>query len=386
MATTSSEDTSVTRTPLSTANSPGAAPSIPAHDSVLPSLPVLPAAQQFDAQQFDPGATSLSTPRAAELYASAAPATAPVAWGGPQYYYPQGHPAAQGFSAPAAQYDGSGAAHELLQDEGPRPKSGLLLASIMAIALVASAAFAFSFGETADGDGTVTADQGTAQTPPGQIFPGDTQSQEPLTPAPPNDAADEGAAPESGATDPDKPSAEAPPANPAPDNQPPVAEDKPEPPAEADDPAPQAPPVGGQPQDPNAGMSSSEMRLLTLTNQRRAQAGCPALRPNAQLASAAKSHSRYMAAAGVAAHDGIGDGTDQDRAKASGYKFSSAGENVGRDPISEQASAEAILNAFMNSPTHRENIERCEFEDLGVGLIEGTDGAWYWTQMFGKPA
>lgn len=59
-------------------------------------------------------------------------------------------------------------------------------------------------------------------------------------------------------------------------------------------------------------------------------------------------------------------------------KYSGAGENIAMG----QSSPEAVMNDWMNSQGHRENILNPNFKKLGVGVHKGSDGRYYWAQMF----
>jgi uncharacterized protein YkwD len=56
------------------------------------------------------------------------------------------------------------------------------------------------------------------------------------------------------------------------------------------------------------------------------------------------------------------------------------GENIGMGYIN----ATAVMNGWMNSPGHRQNILNSNYTELGVGLVQG-QGGLYWVQVFGKP-
>ncbi len=70
------------------------------------------------------------------------------------------------------------------------------------------------------------------------------------------------------------------------------------------------------------------------------------------------------------------------------YEYSIAGENLAMG----YSTAEGVVNAWMNSPTHRANILNPEYEDIGVGVVKGAyfeDGkvvdTTITTEMFAKP-
>ncbi|WP_177194686.1 S-layer homology domain-containing protein [Alteribacillus iranensis] len=47
-----------------------------------------------------------------------------------------------------------------------------------------------------------------------------------------------------------------------------------------------------------------------------------------------------------------------------------------------QPTPEAVVDAWMNSPGHRENILRDYYDGIGIGLAEGGSYGYYWTQLF----
>lgn len=61
-----------------------------------------------------------------------------------------------------------------------------------------------------------------------------------------------------------------------------------------------------------------------------------------------------------------------------GISYRGAGENIAMG----QTSAEEVMTDWMNSQGHRENILNPNFTKIGVGLHIGSDGRYYWAQMF----
>ncbi|WP_296649299.1 CAP domain-containing protein [Romboutsia sp. 13368] len=47
-----------------------------------------------------------------------------------------------------------------------------------------------------------------------------------------------------------------------------------------------------------------------------------------------------------------------------------------------QRTPKEVVNAWMNSKGHRENILNPNFTTLGVGIAKDSNGSIYWTQMF----
>ncbi|MFD7257095.1 CAP domain-containing protein [Streptomyces sp. NPDC059874] len=122
--------------------------------------------------------------------------------------------------------------------------------------------------------------------------------------------------------------------------------------------------------------SGAAAAVLSLVNQERAAAGCPALTLNAKLTKAAQDHSADMAAHGNMSHTGS-DGSDAgQRITRAGYAWSSYGENVAYG----YSTPEKVMEGWMNSPGHRQNILNCSFKEIGIGLAQPNS---YWTQDFG---
>jgi len=121
-------------------------------------------------------------------------------------------------------------------------------------------------------------------------------------------------------------------------------------------------------------------KVLELTNQERASAGCKALTMNATLSKAAQGHSEDMAENDYFDHTGQDGRSPFDRMADAGYEFSAAAENIA---MGQQTPA-AVMDAWMNSEGHRENILNCTYTEMGLGYAVG-GGSPYWTQTFGKP-
>ncbi|MFI9400640.1 CAP domain-containing protein [Nocardia sp. NPDC052316] len=118
--------------------------------------------------------------------------------------------------------------------------------------------------------------------------------------------------------------------------------------------------------------------VVSLTNNERAKAGCPALKVESRLTRAAQGHSEDMAAGGFMDHNSS-KGDPGDRIRATGYRAQTWAENI----AAGQRSASEVVNAWMNSAGHRANILNCGLRDIGVGYAKSGNGTPYWTQNFG---
>ncbi|GAA0630536.1 CAP domain-containing protein [Streptomyces thermocarboxydovorans] len=139
------------------------------------------------------------------------------------------------------------------------------------------------------------------------------------------------------------------------------------------------PPASSAPSSPSTSKPSATAtgdvaRVVELVNAERAKAGCSAVTVNSKLTKAAQDHSEDMAATGNMSHTGSDGSTPDQRITRAGYSWSAYGENVAYG----YSTPEQVMEGWMNSPGHRENILNCNFKEIGVGR-SGT----YWTQDFG---
>jgi uncharacterized protein YkwD len=144
--------------------------------------------------------------------------------------------------------------------------------------------------------------------------------------------------------------------------------------------------------------SAFEAEVLRLTNlQRVAGYTCtdaktgqtavmppvPALAWNAQLTSAARLHSADMGAKNYFSHTSLDGTAFSERITRAGYVWRTAGENI----AAGYGTPAAVVDGWMDSFGHCENIMSGAFTDLGVGYasVPGSTYGDYWTQDFGAP-
>lgn len=112
----------------------------------------------------------------------------------------------------------------------------------------------------------------------------------------------------------------------------------------------------------------SPEEVIRLTNVERANNGLAPLTANSTLSQAALAKGNDMLAKGYWAHFAP-DGTSPWSFFLSfGYKYKYAGENLARD----FADASTAVNAWMASPTHKENILNPNYKEIGIGVVEGS--------------
>ncbi|MGH9856846.1 MAG: CAP domain-containing protein [Acidobacteriota bacterium] len=130
--------------------------------------------------------------------------------------------------------------------------------------------------------------------------------------------------------------------------------------------------------------SISVEELLSDTNLKRQEHGLVPLTLNTQLSQAAAQKAQDMFAKNYWAHVSPDGTTPWVFIKASGYEYLYAGENLARG----FDNSSAVVEAWMNSPTHRENVLSAHYTDIGFaiqsGTLTGTDTILV-VQEFGSP-
>jgi hypothetical protein len=107
--------------------------------------------------------------------------------------------------------------------------------------------------------------------------------------------------------------------------------------------------------------------LLTLTNQERERQGLKPLHLDGELSQAAAQKASDMFSKNYWAHiapDGV---TPWVFIKNAGYEYLYAGENLARG----FNNAQDVVTAWMNSPSHRENILSGNYDDVGFAIATG---------------
>ncbi|WP_440950651.1 CAP domain-containing protein [Methanosphaerula subterraneus] len=152
----------------------------------------------------------------------------------------------------------------------------------------------------------------------------------------------------------------------------------------------------------NGDITTLEQRIFAYTNQERQQQGLPTLQWDAALASIARGHSQDMVTNNFFSHTNLRGQDPTARASAAGYairrdlggnRYSiGIGENIGKMPTGNvigqgyvnndpESIAQAMVQGWMESPGHRQNILNTQYVRIGVGVAY--DGTYYFgTQNF----
>jgi len=124
--------------------------------------------------------------------------------------------------------------------------------------------------------------------------------------------------------------------------------------------------------------------VIDQTNAERSKAGLPPLTQNPQLTQAAFAKASDMLAQNYWAHVSPSGTQPWSFIKNAGYRYRYAGENLARD-FSDTGT---LMQAWLTSPTHKENILSGNYHDIGVAVVDGTLlglETRLVVQMFGSP-
>ena len=122
--------------------------------------------------------------------------------------------------------------------------------------------------------------------------------------------------------------------------------------------------------------------LLASTNAKRISLGLNPLKLNATLSQAAAAKATDMFANDYWAHNSPQGKTPWSFIVNSGYKYTIAGENLAKN----FSTSGGVVDAWMASPTHKDNIVKPGYQDIGFAIVNGVLNGEETTlvvQMFG---
>lgn len=123
-----------------------------------------------------------------------------------------------------------------------------------------------------------------------------------------------------------------------------------------------APVYAGCAMPENAGRLAAEVGAAV--NAARKAGGHGALTRSSLIDEAAQAHACWMAETGTFSHKGRGGSLPKARIRATGYKTRLTAENIAWG----QRSAAEVVDTWMQSPAHRENILRAGVDEFGIGI------------------
>jgi hypothetical protein len=126
---------------------------------------------------------------------------------------------------------------------------------------------------------------------------------------------------------------------------------------------------------PDSGPLGHESFALLL-NDVRSSNGVTLVMENSVLNATAAAHAQDMVANDYLSHTNLAGMTPGDRATAAGYDWDFMAENIAQGYFSEAA----VVQAWMNSPGHRDNMVDPRPSEFGLGRDGST-----WVLMLGSP-
>jgi uncharacterized YkwD family protein len=127
------------------------------------------------------------------------------------------------------------------------------------------------------------------------------------------------------------------------------------------------------PTQPSVGAYATQVSQLV--NQERQKAGLAPLTLDAELSNVALAKAKDMIAKNYFDHNSPTYGSPFDMMRSFGIEYTAAGENIAKG----QTSPQAVMNDWMNSPGHRQNILSTNYDSIGVAYYQGA-----WVQLFKK--
>ena len=136
-----------------------------------------------------------------------------------------------------------------------------------------------------------------------------------------------------------------------------------------------APTVPAKPEatETPAAAGTFDQKVVDLVNVERAKARLGNVQFDAELSAVAMDKAKDMVDKGYFSHQSPTYGSPFDMMDSYGIRYSYAGENIAKG----QQTPEQVMNDWMNSSGHRQNIMNANFKSIGVAYYNGV-----WVQLF----
>ena len=130
-----------------------------------------------------------------------------------------------------------------------------------------------------------------------------------------------------------------------------------------------------------------EKKVLELVNQERSKKKLAVLKLNDKLETAAWLHSADMGCNGFFGHQSPDGSSFDKRIKRQEYTFDAAGEVIYAGAEFHNSPEEAV-KAWMASASHRKNLLKGDYSEIGVGVIYAPDSTYggYYTVVMAHPS
>jgi len=122
--------------------------------------------------------------------------------------------------------------------------------------------------------------------------------------------------------------------------------------------------------------SSFEIETMNLINSHRVSIGLKALEQNNYISLKSEEHDNYMIANNILNHYDF-------TARSQNIMDVLGAKNVGENIAYNYNTPQSVLDAWLNSPTHKEYIEG-DFTHFGISIRVNAEGKRYYTNIFAK--
>lgn len=119
-----------------------------------------------------------------------------------------------------------------------------------------------------------------------------------------------------------------------------------------------------------------EVEILELINNHRISLDLEPLNNSGIIKSVASAHTDYMVSINKVSHDNFFQ-------RKSSLVQNAAAIKVTENLAYAYSSSESVVNAWLNSPGHKANIEG-DFTDFDISAEKNSEGKWYFTNIFIK--
>lgn len=118
-----------------------------------------------------------------------------------------------------------------------------------------------------------------------------------------------------------------------------------------------------------------EAEIVSLVNLHRASLGMKKLAPIAPAYMEAINHTKYMIVQGKISHDNF-------EVRKANLMATTSAKIVAENVAAGFNNAQSVLNAWLNNPSHRRNIENPDVQYIGIAVQKDNLNQNYFTQIF----
>jgi uncharacterized protein YkwD len=120
----------------------------------------------------------------------------------------------------------------------------------------------------------------------------------------------------------------------------------------------------------------SELETMVLVNDYRVSMGLVPLKIDNYISYKSEEHTRYMISNNMASHNGF-------TSRSEDLMATLGAKNVGENVAYNYSTPQAVVKAWLNSPTHKENLDG-DYTHFGISIRPNSNGKNYYTNMFVK--